>query len=809
MVLAGAPEQKAPTKTEWLRWPPRRARVAIGIALAVNLVLLLAYLWSRGGQTTHLRIEARGDEITVLVDGRVQARERLDVPARGGLFLALEDTHNIPSLPSPRGIDRVRVTDLKTGEMLFDEGFDDGIGPGWQEQTGAFTSDDGALGARGRATLATGARDWGDYAVDVRMRNAPSVEIVTRVGEGRAGAVTTLERPWGESDDSGTLSLVAGGPGVATIGDIVELKKSESARMALAMALRPYPWMVILVVGGLLTVAALTFVSVRVPEQVRRWIAPLSPGWAAAGLAYASLAVTLYLAFSVLDGIPHVPDEVAFVFQSKVLASGQLAADPPPVEAAFEFFPTPFVQTFDGRYAAVYPFGHPMLLAIGEVFGAPWLIPPVVGALTIGLLYLLGRRWFGAWTGLTAAGLLATSPFFLMQSSSMMSHSTAALYFVASLLAVANIAGPAPRASWLARMGMDRDPRWAALMGVLAGLAFGLFFNTRPLTALAAAPAVGALVLGLVWRMPRRDGVAAVAGVLAGGLAMVGAYLLYNYGTTGDAFLSGYQSSGDPSQQVGFGGRHSVAAGIQNEQTQLAFLLLVLPGWPTWVGLGFVLLPFVLGTRDGRDWFLLACALLMMSAWAWFEGAGVMYGPRYWYETAPLLMLLAARGAGRAVEAMAGAVSAFSAQRQSGVAEDAGHRGQANALAAVLVYGFVAALVAGSLYGWLLGQRTTWRADLVPERATAMRGFLGMDDRIYRMVQDRDLHNALVLVEDCTQFQCYGSVFWRNAPGLDGDIVYAKDVAALREDIIAAYPGREVWLAKYTVPSLEPYRPRD
>jgi hypothetical protein len=318
------------------------------------------------------------------------------------------------------------------------------------------------------------------------------------------------------------------------------------------------------------------------------------------------------------------------------------------------------------------------------------------------------------------------------------------------------------------------------------------------------------LLVATAGRLERRSAIAAIAGTLLGGLIMLGAYLVYNYGTTGDLFSSGYQSSGDPSEQIGFGGRHSVAAGIQNEQSQLAFLVLVLHGWPTWIGLGFALLPFALGTRDGRDWFLLVCALLMMSAWAWFEGSGVMYGPRYWYETAPLLMLLTARGAAAAVTAIASLTTRASASRFLRHSRDEGHAGRHSAvMARVVVYGFMAALVGSAVYAWLLGHRTTWDADFVPERASAMRGFLGVDDRIPRMVEARGLQNALVLVENCPQYQCYGSVFWRNSPGLNGDVVYAKDIASLRDEIIAAYPGREVWVARYTVPSLEPYRPRE
>ena len=89
----------------------------------------------------------------------------------------------------------------------------------------------------------------------------------------------------------------------------------------------------------------------------------------------------------------------------------------------------------------------------------------------------------------------------------------------------------------------------------------------------------------------------------------------------------------------------------------------------------------------------------------------------------------------------------------------------------------------------------------------ALRGFLGIDDRIVRLVDQQNVHNALVLVENCREFQCYGSVFSRNTPGLDGDVVYAKDIVSERPAIIAAFPGRKVYIAKYSRPSLQAYDP--
>jgi hypothetical protein len=766
----------------------RRAQVALAIAIAVNLLILAAYLWSRGGGTTHVRVEARGSEFTVWVDGREQTRETLpDAPATGGIGLTLEDTHNIPSLPSPRGIDSVRVTDLDSGVTLFEDDFSSLADGAWTYRSGDVTGGGGLLGSRGRSMLAVTGKPWHDYAVDITYRNISAATIVLRTPDG-VGGVVALVRPfwWKEDVFSRTVSLNMSGPIQNNPGAILELKRSETMSSILAMTLRPYPYVMLALLAALAAIAALQLVPLaRVATQASGALASI-PGWLYVALAAeAVFGVTLYLNYAYLSHMPHVPDSVAYVFQAKVLASGHLSAPAPPpsIEKAFEFSNPSFVQVFDGgKWAAVYPFGHPLLLAFGQRIGAIWLVPPLVGAACVTMLFALGRRLYNARVGTIAIALLATSPLFLMQASTFMSHNTAMFYLLASMLCLAFI---------------DRRP---AVYGLLAGIAFGLLFNTRPLTALALMPAFGALLLtGLLRREHRRTGAIEIAAFALGGLLMFGAYLLYNYGTTGDAFNSGYQASGDPTQQIGFGGAHSVAAGMQNEQLQMGFLLLVLNGWPAYVGLGFVLLPFLLGTRNGRDWFLLACAVSVMAAWMLFEGAGVMYGPRYWYEAVPFLMLLAARGADRAADLLGSAAAYLRTRSLDG--DDAARRaGRA------VVFALVAALIGSSVWGWLLGQHTTWKANFVPEDAQALRGFLGVDDRIERLVEQQHLHNALVLVENCREFQCYGSVFARNSPKLDGDIVYAKDIAAQREAIVAAFPGREVYVAKYSRPSLQPYQ---
>ena len=755
--------------------------IALGLFLAVNFLLLFGYFWSRGGQTTHVRVEAFGSDFFAYVDGKLTAHASYDASQEGGVVLTLEDTDNLPSLPKPRGIDSVRVTDLTSGEVLFEDDFSSGYEQAWIAVSGVFSSEDGVLGVQERGTLVLRDGSWRDYAVDVEFRNIVGGSIMLRAEDSSEGVAYQFRPPGNPFAHNRFVRLDEGRAVDEARGELrIELRRSETIRSLVAMALNPYPLALLLLALGLAAVATLQFV--RIPGVLARATnIPYLPWFLVAVLASAAFWVTLFINTSYGSRMPHVPDALSYIFQAKLLASGQLAAPPPPVAEVFDFFVQPFVKLNDGKWASIYPFAHPLLLAIGVKLGAVWLIPPLVGAASVAITFAVGQKVYNARVGLLAALLLASSPFFLMTASNFMSHNSAVFYLLGSLLFLALI---------------DRRP---LLFGVLAGLFFGLLFNTRPLTATALVLPFGVFLLSLLLPRDRRGlGAKQVGAFVAGGLAMLVAYWLYNLGTTGDLLTNGYQANKDLSQVVGFSARHTVNVGIQNEQAQMARLLLVLNGWPQYIGLMFVLLPFILATRHRWDWFLLACAVSVMGAYTIWVGDGIMHGPRYWYESIPFLMLLAARGADRTAELLADAAGSL---RRTLLGTD----GRPLWAALIVVYALVFALVGGSVYGWLFGQHEGWRATFVPASAQSLEGFIGVDDRLIKLVEEAELHNVLVLVENCgigLGWPCYGSVFWTNSPTLDGDVVFARDVEGRREELLRAFPDRAVYLATYRPPTL-------
>lgn len=780
--MAGSQSVSVLTRLALLR---NRVSMSIGVVLAINIALVSAYFWSRGGQTTHVRLEAQGDHFVAYLDGKLQVQASLDAPASGGFDLALEDTRAVPSLPQPRGIDRVRVTDLDSGAVLFEDDFSalPVKGTGWTDVIGPAVVGDGVLGANNASvTLRMDDHSWQNYAVDVTYRNITSGTVTVRSG-GDGSGIDYSFRPFRHFDnrlaplDKGKAVKEYGGPRL-------ELRRAETMKAMLAMTLRPYPYALALMLAGAVAVFALASAG-RLLSRAGRGRAldvSASMAWVVAGaLAATVFGVTLFLNYSYGSHVPHVPDEVSYLFQAKIFSSGRLAASPPPVPASFDFFFPSLIATSHGKFASVYPFGHPLMLALGMRIGAVWLVPPLVGATCVMLMFAIGRRVYNTRTALLATLMLAASPFFLMNASSFMSHNTAVFYLLASMVFLAFA---------------QKRP---VLFPLAAGLFFGLVFNTRPLTAIALVPPFGVMLLtSLLPRGGRTQGVKQIGAFILGGMLMLGAYYLYNLGTTG-TFQSGYQTGGDVGQVVGFGGKNTVANGMQNELTQLAFFSLVLNGWPRYIGLMFVLLPFILGSRHKWDWFMLACAVSVMGVYTLYLENGVAYGPRYWYESMPFLMFLAARGAERSAEVLADAVHRVW-QRRSGLT-----RPRPIWASVLVVYALAIALVGLGSYRWLFGDAQHWRVDQMPARARDMRKYNGADDRLITLVRDMKLHNALVLTKPCSNWQCIGTVFWLNSTTFDGDIVYAKDLPAKNAEVFEKYPDREVYSATYLPPSIVPF----
>lgn len=360
-------------------------------------------------------------------------------------------------------------------------------------------------------------------------------------------------------------------------------------------------------------------------------------------LACFAFLSALTVSQQVLEAVPHLEDEVAYLFQAKVFARGQVTA---PLEFPLNAYWQPFViEHANGTRFGKYPPAWPLALAGGVLLGLPSIINALLAALTVAMTYRLGRDVFNRETGLIAAALVTFSPMALLLNGTLMAHTAALLW--ATLFMWAYF-----------RMSQQRGGaalRWSAL----AGAALGLLVATRPLSAAAVA------LPFIVWsgiatlKAVRRPSAATLRATLTPLLmlslfALLFAALvpLYNGVTTGDARANLYTLvPGWEYDKVGFGpdvGRngHTLTKGVQFARYDLSLAAADLFGWQlggwtdmltAWVngvappgmvegaywpvlGLSWLLLPFGLMAGFRREW----AAVWVIGGALWVLSAGTL-----------------------------------------------------------------------------------------------------------------------------------------------------------------------------------------
>jgi hypothetical protein len=360
------------------------------------------------------------------------------------------------------------------------------------------------------------------------------------------------------------------------------------------------------------------------------------PLWCALWVVVASSL----LAWIVFSRMPHIPDEVAYLFQAKYIAGGHLSLPSPPDPPAFYY---PFQIVNGEKWYNGMPIGWPVFLALGVKLGVPWLVNPVLGGLAILLAYALISRVYDRKVAEGVALLLAASPWLIYLSASLMPHSVS---LVLSLLAFLSVYFARSRGS----IG------WA----VIAGLSCGSLLHIRPLEAVIVAATAAVWWLGVGWARLRLVplGVAALAG-----LALTALLLAYNHAMTGDALrmpvnicmeLGSYPGA----NRLGFGRDignlgwtnldplpgHGPIDVLVNSNQNAYMLNFETFGWSCGSMLFvFVLLAEAHWRRDALMWGIL------FSVWAgtslyWFSG-GPDFGARYWYLMIVPLAALTVRGA--------------------------------------------------------------------------------------------------------------------------------------------------------------------
>lgn len=485
-----------------------------------------------------------------------------------------------------------------------------------------------------------------------------------------------------------------------------------------------------------------------VGERVLRLVGGVPVGVVAAFFALAAALAGLV----VLDGVPHVSDEVAYQFQARTLALGRLwlPADPDP--DAFAFLHT---LVDDGKWYGIMNPGWPALLAIGYLAGAPWLVNPLIGALTLLVLHaFLRRAGYAPLEARLATVLLAVSPFVLFMSGTYMAHPANLFLFVVFGLAYTG----------LLRSG---GSGWA----VLAGAALGFNLLVRPVDAAAAA---APFLLHLAWRGLVREPRRILRPLLiVGAVASLGAVgtFAWNQQLTGDGRvmpMTKYFEERAPGERFGLGFGPDMGTTLHGSEWpgyypadavrvtsyRIAEVLRDVHGLPV------LLLAAVLLALARRDWrrdprhgLLLASGAGLVAIYVFHFYHGIAYGSRHYYLAVPAFAVTLARP-------LAGWLRAPDPRTA--------RRARALLAAALL---FAPAFAA---------------VRLIPEYGAAYRGASGA---VRDAVRAQGITDAIVFVES-------GGWAWKSAFPLNGypleenDVLFARDRGEENRRLVERFPGR-------------------
>jgi 4-amino-4-deoxy-L-arabinose transferase-like glycosyltransferase len=384
--------------------------------------------------------------------------------------------------------------------------------------------------------------------------------------------------------------------------------------------------------AGSIAAAGISIVLLRLPRRVTQLLSRLTavpaPAFVAA-IALLTAALSATCALYSFHGFASTSDEIAQFWHARILTTGRwaLPADPNP-----EFFSLDTVVD-SGRWYSQFPIGGPLVMVLGVLVRAPWIINPLLaGGSAVGV-YLFARRAYGEVSARAVTALYSLAPMILIMAGTWMNH-VPVLFFTTT--------GLAALAAWDQASTRGRRTATAAVIG----LCIGAIATIRPLDAVVAAAVVGLFQLNRLRSSPARFADLLIQS-LAGALP-VAVLIFANAQTTGAPFRFGYEVAWGPAHRVGFhldpyGVPHTLSRGLDYALSYISQLNIYLMFWPV-PALLFLIAALAANRRPSRwDVLLVASIGAQTLAYAAYWYRGELLGPRFLYPIAPAAIILIAR----------------------------------------------------------------------------------------------------------------------------------------------------------------------
>ncbi|HEX8982119.1 MAG TPA: hypothetical protein VF792_05070, partial [Ktedonobacterales bacterium] len=522
--------------------------------------------------------------------------------------------------------------------------------------------------------------------------------------------------------------------------------------------------------------------SLRIVGWLRRQWMALAAAIHPIGLVALLISFTylIWIALAQYAALPHIYDASAYLFGAKIFAQGHVWA---PVPAAADRFNGPFMVAQDGKWFTQYEPGTSLMLALGVALGAPWMVEPLLGTLSLLGIGLIAHRLYDRRVATLAVLLGAISPLYSYIAASYLSHAVAVFFLVWGFWALqrAMMEYPTRRSVWLLPL--------AAALWVMAA------FTRQTSVVFAVVSLAGLLWLAWVDYWPAlhphwlRRWIAPALAVAALLFVAMVVYSALNMALTGlpnvtprTLYLpSDHWGFG---QGVGFYGAHTLGSGFITVDELLTSLAIDLFGWPFYLSLALLLIPFLTRRAQPADYVMLLGACAMTFAFVGYFYAGIYLGPRYLYDALPFFLILTARGFMALAQVGAAArLNGLTWRDQRALPSPAiGAPAWASALSLTTT---LAALLV-----------VCWAGYFMPRQVALHTEFSGMGaDRSVtpRLLINPPLHHAIVVTDD---IQLYGyTLFSMNDPSLRGNVIYAFGESSYDyAELAHAYPDRSLYV---------------
>jgi hypothetical protein len=735
------------------------------LTAAVVMVLAARYAVTETEREIHLTLVFSQKTAVAMINGKEILRHDIDDRATTGSRLGLYMFKSFEAADRESYFRDIRVqTNGSPGyARAFFNGADSEKGfescRGWIVVPGKGLTLEGKPGTRGVCLIKEIESD--EFVLEATILSPIDLGIFFAASDEENGQVLIL-RPF--YNDVFFTFLERGEPGpIQCIGPLKQLTAADEALrlggLIASLLLRSALFLAILWAAGKTLLGLFRLRESRLTQAFSHTLdSPLLPVFL---FALTLLVLGLVARYS-LDAVPHIADEAAYLFQAKIFAGGRLWAAAPDFP---EFFAAEHIVMQDGRWFAKYPPLFPLLLSLGVLAGFPWMVNPVIGAVSGWLIFLLTTRVTGSrGCGILAWLLLLTSPFFLILNASMMAHATALLLTLLFL--------------YLVCRGL---PSNSLPSGLLAGLCMGAFILTRPFTALLVFLPVAVYIIFRELRSREFLGCLKYLSVMGIGiLPFLGLTLIRHclYLPDDDVFSTSFYTAYHSADVLGFGPDkgtgwmltwgtwgHTLAKGLRSAYNYLSYTSQHLFGWPWRLSFALLSVPLFFGRKKTVCWGLFAIfVFLAVGHMFYWCSQHIGYGARYWFSGVVGLIIPTAYG-----------IMWLRDRLANGTPNKVGTEKTASLFLGLVFLGL-----------------TTWNlVAYLPDRLTEGHRFGNVSAGLKEKVEEMDLTHSLIFVK--TEGLLYNDGFFLNDPFMNSSVIFARDLGKKNQALIDRHPGYEIY----------------